>query len=290
MKVAEIILDGKQACAVETPSGLLKITDLIGTTIGKQDLSMRDLVNNGVLLAKLKHALTEIRKMDVLRRDEVRFLSPIGSPEKILCIGLNYRSHAMETGKEVPQFPTVFSKFNNAITANNEDIRMPDTVNKVDYEGELAIVIGKTGRNISAENALDHIFGYFPANDVSARDMQYRTSQWLMGKSIDGFFATGPYITTADEIPDPQGLNITTKLNGEVRQNSNTSKMIFSCSYIISYISKYMTLKPGDVISTGTPEGVILGMPEERQVWIKNGDVVEIKIDKLGVLTNRFIR
>jgi 2-keto-4-pentenoate hydratase/2-oxohepta-3-ene-1,7-dioic acid hydratase in catechol pathway len=251
---------------------------------------VHDFINDKGLTAKLKRAMAEKRKGDALDNAGVKFLSPIGSPEKILCIGLNYRSHVMETGKEIPSFPTVFSKFNNSITANNEDISMPDSVKKVDYEGELAIVMGNTTRNISEENALENVFGYFVANDVSARDMQYRTSQWLMGKTLDGFFATGSYITTADEVADPQNLGITTRLNGEIRQNSNTANMIFRCSYIISYLSNYMTLKPGDVISTGTPEGVILGMPQEKQVWIRNGDVVEISIDKLGTLTNRFVR
>jgi 2-keto-4-pentenoate hydratase/2-oxohepta-3-ene-1,7-dioic acid hydratase in catechol pathway len=195
---------------------------------------------------------------------------------------VNYRNHALETKKEIPDNPTVFSKFNNSIAAHNQDIVIPDSARQLDYEGELGIMIGRTARKVSIEDSRDCVFGFFVGNDVSARDIQYRTTQWLLGKTSDGFFPAGPYITTGDEIADPQDLRIVTKLNGEVRQNSSTTNMIFKCDYLISYLSQYMTLRPGDVISTGTPEGVILGMPPEKRVWIKNGDVVEVEIENLG--------
>lgn len=290
MKIAEIAMDGKRVAVVRTEHGLIPVGDLIQILGAAESTSVGDIIGNEKHALELRRIVKgDLREATPLDEKSVKFLSPVGYPEKIICVGLNYRSHALETGKEIPKYPTIFSKFNNSISAHGQDITIPDSVKKVDYEGELGIVIGKTARDVKEEDALSHVYGYFIANDVSARDMQYVTSQWLMGKTIDGFFSTGPYITTADEIPDPQDLTITTKLNGEVRQHSSTKNMIFSCSFLISYLSRYMTLKPGDVISTGTPEGVILGFPPEKQVWVKNGDEVEVQIQNLGELRNRFL-
>jgi len=158
----------------------------------------------------------------------------------------------------------------------------------MDYEAELAIIIGKESKNIDEEHALDAVFGYAIVNDVSARDLQNRTTQWMLGKACDDFAPMGPYIVTAEEISDPNALDIKLTLNGEVRQHSNTSDMIFNCKKIISYISSFITLKPGDLIFTGTPEGVIVGLPEKERVWIKPGDVVSVEIENLGKLTNSF--
>ena len=153
---------------------------------------------------------------------------------------------------------------------------------KLDYEVELGIVIGKTAKNVSEESALDYVFGYCTANDLSARDLQMRTPQWMLGKTCDGFCPVGPYLVTKDEVGDPQNLQLKTVVNGEIRQNSNTSDMIFSCREIISYISKHMTLVPGDMILTGTPEGVIMGFPPEKQNYLKPGDTVTVEVEKLG--------
>jgi len=206
-------------------------------------------------------------------------------PEKILCVGLNYRRHAAESGSAVPDVPVLFSKFNNALAANGEDIPLPTTAEGYDYEVELALVIGKTASHVSEEDALDYILGYTNANDVSARDLQKRTSQWLLGKTLDKFCPIGPYLVTADEVGNPQQLSTKSWLNGDLRQNSNTADMIFSIAEVIAYVSQYFPLKPGDFILTGTPEGVILGMQEK--IWMKPGDVVSVEVGDFGKLTNK---
>ncbi|MBX3064448.1 MAG: fumarylacetoacetate hydrolase family protein [Anaerolineae bacterium] len=208
-------------------------------------------------------------------------------PPKIICIGQNYRKHALETGSTPPESLIVFAKFNNSLAAANEDIPLPRTAERYDYEAELAVIIGRTARDVSEADALSYVLGYACANDISARDLQMRTSQWVLGKSLDKFLPLGPYLVTADQVPDPQALGIRGYLNGEKRQDSNTSDMIFSVAYMVSYISQYWTLQPGDVISTGTPEGVIAGRADK--VWMKPGDTYTVEIDGLGKLTNKMI-
>lgn len=190
------------------------------------------------------------------------------NPGKIICVGTNYRRHAREVGLPIPEYPLLFSKFNSSLSAHGQAVAIPYGALQVDYEAELAFVIGKTARHVAREDALHHVFGYCNANDLSARDWQMRTGQWLLGKTCDGFCPLGPYLVTADEIADPNALGIRTFVNDELRQNSNTQDMIFHCDELISYISRHMTLSPGDVVLTGTPEGVILGYPEERRVWL----------------------
>ena len=209
-------------------------------------------------------------------------------PGKIICIGLNYRRHAAESGMAVPATPVVFSKFNNALTGHGQPVPIPPDTQQVDYEAELAFVIGRRCRHVAEEDALDTIFGYCNANDVSARDLQLLTSQWLLGKTPDGFLPLGPVLVTADEIPDPGQLRITCTVNGELRQDSNTADLIFSVPQLISYLSRYITLEPGDIVSTGTPEGVALGRPDKP--WLQPGDVVTVAIDGLGALTNQIVR
>ncbi len=225
----------------------------------------------------------------VLPEDDIRFGPCVTNPQKIVCIGLNYRKHAEETKAPIPKYPILFSKFNNALTGHGRDVTLPKTSAEVDYEAELAIVIGKRAKDVSEEEALDYVFGYCCANDLSARDLQLRTPQWLLGKTCDGFCPLGPYLVTADEVGDPNRLYIRTTVNGQVRQHSNTADMIFSCRQIVSYISRHMTLLPGDVILTGTPEGVVLGYPKEKRVYLQPGDVVSVEIERLGVLTNRLV-
>jgi 2-keto-4-pentenoate hydratase/2-oxohepta-3-ene-1,7-dioic acid hydratase in catechol pathway len=214
----------------------------------------------------------------------------VTDPGKIICVGLNYKKHAAETGAAIPTVPILFSKFSNTLSGHRDEVPIPKVSEKVDYEVELAIVIGKTAKDVEVSDALDYVLGYCAANDVSARDLQLRTGQWMLGKTCDGFCPLGPYLVTADEVGDPNQLNMATIVNGEVRQNSNTSDMIFNCNEIVSYISRHMTLYPGDVILTGTPEGVVMGYPPEKQIYLKDGDVVTVEIDKLGKLTNTFVR
>lgn len=225
----------------------------------------------------------------IIDESDIEWGPCVTEPNKIICVGLNYRKHAEETNAPIPEYPILFNKFNNTLTGHKKDIAVPKVTRKLDYEAELVIVIGKKAKDVSKEEALDYVFGYCAVNDLSARDLQLRTHQWLLGKTCDDFSPLGPYLVTADEVGDPNKLAIKATVNGEVRQDSNTSDMIFYCDEIVSYISQHMTLEPGDIILTGTPEGVILGYPPEKQVWLKPGDEVTIEIEKLGALTNRFV-
>ena len=216
---------------------------------------------------------------------EVRLHAPISRPEKIVAIGLNYEDHAAETGAEIPEKPVVFTKYPNTIVGPGEPIRIPPIAEQIDYEAELAVVIGRTARNVPESEALEYIFGYANANDVSARDLQFSEGgQWTRSKSLDTFMPLGPFIVTRDEVPDPQSLSIRAILNGEVVQDGTTSKMIFSVAELVAFLSTGMTLVPGDVIITGTPPGV--GMARDPQLWMKPGDEVSIEIEGLGTLTN----
>ena len=208
----------------------------------------------------------------------------VTDPEKIICIGLNYRKHAAETGQPVPKLPILFNKFNTALNHHNGTIAVSkEKAERFDYEAELVIVIGRTARNVSEADAGAYIFGYCTGNDFTARDLQSRSSQWMLGKACDGFAPVGPWLVTADQV-DGDKLKIECRVNGEVRQSSNTADMVFGTKQLVSYISNHMTLKPGDIIFTGTPEGVISGMPKEKQVWLKAGDKLVTSIEKLGDL------
>jgi 2-keto-4-pentenoate hydratase/2-oxohepta-3-ene-1,7-dioic acid hydratase in catechol pathway len=251
-------------------------------------LTMDDAILGGAEAMKALRSLVEQPSANwILKEQDLQHGPCVGTPEKIICIGLNYKRHARETGMAVPETPVLFSKFNNTLAATGESIPLPDNAVQYDYEVELGVVIGEEARYISVEEALNYIFGYFTVNDLSVRDLQFRTSQWLLGKTPDKFFPTAPYLVTADAVNDPQNLGLSCCVNGELRQNSNTSDMIFSVAECISYISQYMTLKPGDVISTGTPEGVVLGMTEKN--WLKPGDEVTVEVEGLGKCTNRMV-
>jgi 2-keto-4-pentenoate hydratase/2-oxohepta-3-ene-1,7-dioic acid hydratase in catechol pathway len=231
-------------------------------------------------------ALEDKRGKSVLIPEaRAKFGPAVPHPEKIVCVGLNYRQHAIEAGMPIPPVPILFSKFNNTLTGHRSKVKLPTQADeKFDYEVELVIVMGRKAANVTEDKALSYVFGYATGNDLSARGLQLKTSQWLIGKTSDGFAPLGPYVVSADQIPDPQNLKIATYVNGEVRQNLNTSDMIFNCAQIISHTSKIFPLKPGDVIYTGTPQGVILGYPTEKQVWLKAGDKVVAEVEKCGAL------
>ena len=214
----------------------------------------------------------------------LRLAPVVVTPEKIICVGLNYRRHAIEANMPVPTTPVIFGKFANSLSASGERIALPTVDVEYDYEAELGLVIGREARDVSVDRALDFVAGYCCANDLSARGAQLATSQWMIGKMLDGFLPLGPYLVTTDDIPDPQALRVLCQVNGEVRQLSWTSDMIFSVAEIVAFLSRYATLKPGDVIITGTPEGVQMG--QKTPVWLKPGDEVAIDITGLGVLTN----
>lgn len=218
---------------------------------------------------------------------DVSLEAPIRRPPKILAVGLNYRDHAAEGGFDIPEVPMIFNKQSTAVTGPQGDIYLPKESVQLDYEAEFAFVIGKRCRRVPKEKALDVIAGYTIANDVSVRDWQFRSPTTTMGKSWDTHCPLGPYVVTPDEVGDPHNLAIKTWVNGELRQDSNTNDLIFDCSDIIVHLSTAFTLEPGDVICTGTPSGVGLGM--DPKVWLKAGDVVRITIDQLGTLENRVI-
>ncbi len=213
-----------------------------------------------------------------------KILPPIPNPNKIICLAFNYVDHAKEQGLEAPEDPAIVIKPRTALNSTESDIVCPDFVKQLDYEVELALIIGKNCKNISIEEASNSIFGYMIFNDVSARDIQFKDKQFTRGKSFDSFAPCGPWITTYDEIQDAQNLKLTTKINGEIRQNSSTSNMFIKIPEIISKISKVMTLEKGDIISTGTPAGVMLNKP--NAVFLKDGDKVEMEIEGLGKLNN----
>ncbi len=213
--------------------------------------------------------------------DEIRLGAPLCRPSKIICIGLNYAKHAEESGMAIPKEPVLFFKATSAIVGPNDDVVIPKGSAKTDWEVELAVVIGKKASYVSKENIMDHVAGYVLHNDYSERAFQLeREGQWVKGKSCDTFAPLGPFIATTDEIADPHNLNLWLKVNGEMLQNSNTSDFVFNIPESISYISQFMTLLPGDIISTGTPFGVGLGFNPPR--YLKAGDVVELGIDGLG--------
>jgi acylpyruvate hydrolase len=217
-------------------------------------------------------------------RSDVTLLPVIPSPQKIICIGVNYADHAAETGQAPPPYPTVFAKFANTLAASGDPIVLPSASTMPDYEGELAVVIGRPGRQVTEQDALDYVAGYTAFNDVSARDFQGHTSQWTMGKSPDTFGPLGLALVTADEIPDPQKLELRTTVNGEVLQQASTADMVFTVRQLIAYLSQTMTLLPGDVIATGTPSGI--GAARTPPRFLRPGDTVVISIDDVTELAN----
>jgi 2-keto-4-pentenoate hydratase/2-oxohepta-3-ene-1,7-dioic acid hydratase in catechol pathway len=221
----------------------------------------------------------------ILPLTQVRLRAPLLNPNKIICIGLNYRDHATEAKLPLPTEPVIFGKYANSIVGPEEDILLPTGLSdKIDYEAELAVIIGRTAAAISKEEALDYVAGYTNFNDISARDLQTRDGQWMKGKCLDTFAPMGPWLVTGDEITNPDNLNIELRLNDKVMQSSNTRKMVFGVSELISFLSRLMTLDPGDIIATGTPAGV--GFVQQPPIYLTAGDVVEIEIEGVGVLRN----
>lgn len=218
---------------------------------------------------------------------QVELLAPVLRPGKVVCLGLNYRDHAAESGMTVPEYPVLFHKVAGSLIGQGQAVVIPRISEKVDYEAELAVIIGKRGKYIAEADALAYVAGYTIANDVSARDLQFRTAQWTTGKMLDTFGPLGPALVTKDEVPDPNALRIASILNGEVMQDSNTSEMIFHVPFIVHYLSQLTTLEPGDVIMTGTPAGV--GQARTPPVFLKAGDSITIEIEHLGSLTNPLV-
>lgn len=219
--------------------------------------------------------------------DSTRLLAPVPNPSKVVCVGLNYHDHAKEAGKPIPTEPLLFGKFANSVVGHDTAVEIPPGAEKVDYEGELGLVIGRTARRVGPRAARDHIAGYTAVNDLSARDLQWRQGQWTRGKAIDGFLPMGPWLVTGDEVGDPHDLEIRTRVNGEVVQDSATSQMIFGVDELVASISETITLVAGDVIATGTPPGV--GAAADPPRFLAPGDEVEVVITRLGRLATRLV-
>lgn len=254
-----------------------------GTTLAvlERDITISDLASGSITPI---HALTGPR----LHGADARFLLPVPTPGKIVGIGLNYRDHAAETQLAAPRAPLLFAKTNNTLLPHEGTISVDlDISTEVDFEGELAVVIGRRASRVGTGAALEHVFGFTIANDVSARDVQFGDGQWMRGKSLDTFCPLGPYLVTADEVPDPQRLTIVTRVNGETMQEQPTADMIFSVAEVVSYVTGSITLDPGDVILTGTPAGV--GYTRKPPVFLADGDTVTVSIDTIGTLRNRVV-
>lgn len=275
MKFVSYLENGAQKVGIRTEAGIVPI-----------DYKLEEIVTlNSDQLQEL-HSSAQSLAVD---ESGLEFAPCVPANRKIICVGLNYRKHAEEAKMAIPEYPILFNKYNNALSADGTQVVLPATAEQFDYEAELGIVIGKRATAVAKGDALDYVFGYCNVNDLSARDLQFRTGQWLLGKSLDGFCPAGPYLVTKDEVGNPNELTIRCYVNGELRQNSNTRDMIFKADEIIHYVSTYITLEPGDLIITGTPEGVIAGYPEDRREWLKPGDIVSVEIEHLGTLTNRLI-
>ena len=279
MKLCSFIKDGKTRLGYRGDSGIADLT-AAGVEGG-----MNDLISGG---AAALLAVLEIEKKRALPEtpEELLVFDRITDPGKIICIGLNYKDHAAETGGEMPEYPVVFGKFNDALCPSGKRIALSGRQRCYDYEAELVIVIGAEARNVAKENAAEYIFGYACGNDFSARDCQFVSNQWLIGKSFPDFAPAGPYIVTADSFDPGSGKDIICEVNGVTAQSGNTRDMIFNCAELVSYVSGFFRLAPGDLIFTGTPAGVILGKPKGSRVWLKPGDAVRVTIEGIGTLEN----
>jgi 2-keto-4-pentenoate hydratase/2-oxohepta-3-ene-1,7-dioic acid hydratase in catechol pathway len=245
--------------------------------------TVKEFINRG---AAAIHSAKNVSAKTAYALDAVEYL-PAVTPGKIIAIGRNYHDHAIEGGSEPPKSPLIFTKFINSLSAHNAKVTLHAISEQIDFEAELAVVIGKKASKVTEADALDYVFGYSCLNDVSARDLQFADGQWVRGKGLDGFCPIGPFVVTKDEIADPQALKIEGILNGEVMQSSNTKMMIFNVAYLVHYITQAITLEPGDVIATGTPEGV--GVFRKPPRLLQNGDVFEVVIENVGTLRNSFV-
>jgi 2-keto-4-pentenoate hydratase/2-oxohepta-3-ene-1,7-dioic acid hydratase in catechol pathway len=279
--------DGATRLGVRTNRGVLQVDRAAKAFKTVAPRTTDDLIQQGNqgLMALVEKAIAQGKADLFLDESSVEYAPAVTNPEKIVCVGLNYAKHARETNNPIPKLPILFNKFNNTLNSHNAPVKVSAVkAEKFDYEAELVIVMGKRANDVSEADALSYVFGYATGQDFTARDLQMRSSQWMIGKTNDGFAPIGPHIVTADLVGDPNKLKIEQLVNGEVRQSSNTEDMVFNCAQIISYTSKIFTLEPGDIIFTGTPEGVISGYPADRQVWLKPGDKLETRIEKLGSL------
>jgi acylpyruvate hydrolase len=288
LRIARYQYKGKEYYGILQSDSLLCLVTLAKRLNAGLPTTMDSFIADQTAQETAEELLLKAKKSDLdavsVPLNQAKLLPPIQSPPKILCLGLNFASHISETKEKRPEEPVIFIKPHTTIVGPNDKIIKRTFVTKLDYEGELAIVVGKKAKDVSLQEAPNHVFGYTILNDVSARDFQFKNSQWTIGKSFDTFAPIGPCITTKNELPNPGRLSIKTWVNNELRQNGNTRDMIFNVSQIIQFLSRIMTLEPGDIIATGTPSGVAMSM--ETPKWLQNGDMVRIEIEKIGVLEN----
>lgn len=283
MRLVTFAAEGCPRAGVMTEEGVVDAWAALGDP---DRASLRDLIATE-RLSDLEHAISEGTD-PVVDPDGADLLAPIPDPDKIICIGLNYRAHAEETGQEIPAAPTIFAKYRNALTGHGATVTLPEAGRKCDYEAEVAFVIGKRARNVPTGEALGYVAGYTLLNDLSARDLQGLTLQWMPGKVFDGAAPCGPALVTPDEAGPHDAIGITMHVNGEERQSSSTGDLIFPVPELISTLSRWMTLEPGDIISTGTPSGVGLGM--KPRVWLEDGDELVVGSPQLGELATTIRR
>ncbi|MGZ5347784.1 MAG: fumarylacetoacetate hydrolase family protein [Solirubrobacterales bacterium] len=278
MRIVSYRSGGGDRAGVETERGIIAA----GGLLGEAPLSVRELLAAG-RLGEL--AAADAAGAEPLAAGEIERRPPVPDPEKIVCIGLNYRSHAAEAGLEPPAVPAIFAKFRNALVASGDEVALPRASEKVDYEAEVAFVIGRRAKDVPAAEALDHVAGYMLLNDLSARDLQFATPQWMPGKVFDGSAPCGPALVTPDEAGAHDAIEIKLELNGETMQEASTSDLIFPIPELVAHLSNWMTLEPGDIVSTGTPAGV--GSVRSPRVWLKPGDEIAISSPTLGRLETR---
>ena len=288
MKIARFQNNGEEHYGVFQNDRLLCLDILTKKTKAILPNKIDAFISNQKAQETAEKVLTEAKSSDLnavsFPLSEARLLAPIISPPKILCLGLNFLTHVTETNEKRPEEPVIFMKPHTAIVGPNDKIIKRPFVKQLDYEGELAIVIGKKAKDVPVSESRNYVFGYTIMNDVSARDFQFKGSQWTSGKSFDTFAPIGPCVVTSKQLPDPDNLRIRTWVNGELRQDGNTHDMIFNVSQIIHHLSRVMTLEPCDIIATGTPSGVAMAMKPPK--WLKSGDTVRIEIESIGILEN----
>lgn len=281
MRLLTFALNGTSRFGVELPAGIL---DVHAADPALPASLVDYLIDADRLRPALESAVAAAPAAHLHPRSAIQLLPPIAAPQKIVCIGLNYRDHAAEVNLPLPEYITAFAKYANALIGDGASIEIPRESDKVDYEVELAFVIGKRGRHIPVDRAYEHIAGYTIVNDVSVRDYQMRTSQWMLGKVFDTHAPCGPVIVTTDEIPDPQALTIRCSIDGDIMQDSNTANLVFTVPMLVAELSSIMTLEPGDIVATGTPAGV--GASRTPKRWMRAGERVRVEIEKIGALEN----
>ncbi|MGV9168685.1 MAG: fumarylacetoacetate hydrolase family protein [Promethearchaeia archaeon] len=292
--------NGVSSIGLELDAGILDLPEIASRFGGKYQLTEKDFPRDmmklfqsesgiGIIgeLKKKYNELSEDEKPNLISRDHINLKAPIQRPGKIVALGLNYKDHIQETGRTVPDFPVIFAKFPSSVANPNEEIPIPQMTGHLDWEVELGVIIGKNCKNVTEDDALDYVAGYTIINDLSARDLQHDDGQWVRGKSLDGLCPMGPCIVTVDELGSADDLKMYTKVNGVTKQDSTTANLLFGVHEIVSYLSKFFTLEPGDVIATGTPSGV--GFARDPPEFLCPGDEMELYIEGIGTLTNKIV-